>query len=281
MNNDIDNPYRRQTVEELAELPEYWWYCWLIEPIKRGDLPAIQRHLARMPESLHTEDLHYWDPFILAAGRPDPASLRLLLQHEAVHPRPGAPPPDERGLAAVQCGVGPAYRPRRVGVRQKAAGIPKYPTEYLVPITNAASIFGRIFPGHLGDLYGVFNVCIVFTLFSGIISLALWLPAESTGPSIAFAVLYGFASGLTLAIIPALVAAISDIRKLGFRVGTLYPFSSFGALFGSPIVGAIMTSQHGGYSGLRIFCGVMLVTGGILISLSRISLVGPVLLVKK
>ncbi|ROW01246.1 hypothetical protein VMCG_05894 [Cytospora schulzeri] len=166
-------------------------------------------------------------------------------------------------------------------VQAKAAGIPPYLTEYLVPITNAASIFGRIFPAHLGDVYGVFNVCIVFTLFSGIISLALWLPAESTGPIIAFAVLYGFSSGLTLAIIPALVASISDIRKLGFRVGTLYAFSSFGALFGSPIAGAIVTSQDGGYSGLRIFCGVMLITGGILIILSRIRLVGPGLLVKK
>lgn len=144
-------------------------------------------------------------------------------------------------------------------VQAKAAGMPLYLTEYLVPIINAASIFGRILPAHLGDVYGVFNVCIVFTLFSGIISLALWLPAESTGPIIAFAVLYGFASGLTLAIIPALVAAISDIRKLGFRVGTLYAFSSFGALFGSPIAGAIVTSQNGGYSGLKIFCGVMLI----------------------
>lgn len=144
-------------------------------------------------------------------------------------------------------------------VQAKAAGMPLYLTEYLVPIINAASIFGRIFPAHLGDVYGVFNVCIVFTFFSGIMSLALWLPAASTAPIIVYAVLYGFASGLTLAIIPALVAAISDIRKLGFRVGTLYAFSSFGALFGSPIAGAIVTSQDGSYSGLEIFCGVMLI----------------------
>lgn len=130
---------------------------------------------------------------------------------------------------------------------------------YLVPIVNAASIFGRIFPAHLGDVYGVFNVCIVFTVFSGVISLALWLPAASVAPLVVFASLYGFASGLTLSIIPALVASISDIHKLGFRVGTLYAFSSFGTLFGSPIAGAIVTSQGGGYSGLKIFCGVTLI----------------------
>jgi MFS family permease len=144
-------------------------------------------------------------------------------------------------------------------VQAKEAGMSTSLANYLVPIVNAASIFGRIFPAHLGDVYGVFNVCIVFTLFSGIISLALWLPAATTAPLIVFAALYGFASGLTLAIIPALVASISDIQKLGFRVGALYAFSAFGTLFGSPIAGAIVTSQNGGYSGLKIFCGVMII----------------------
>ncbi|KAI1159354.1 MFS general substrate transporter [Nemania serpens] len=153
--------------------------------------------------------------------------------------------------------------------------------DYLVPIVNAASIFGRIFPAHLGDVYGVFNICIIFTLFSGVISLAIWLPAASAAPLIVYAVLYGFASGLTLAIIPALVASISDIQKLGFRVGTLYAFSSFGTLFGSPIAGAIVGAQHGSYTGLKIFCGLTLITGGIFMIMSRIMLVGPGLLIKK
>ncbi|KAI0427919.1 major facilitator superfamily domain-containing protein [Xylaria sp. FL1042] len=166
-------------------------------------------------------------------------------------------------------------------VEAKEAGVPINLTNYLVPIINAASIFGRIFPAHLGDVYGVFNVCIVFTVFSGVISLALWLPAAGTAPIIIFAILYGFASGLTLAIIPALVASISEIQKLGFRVGTLYAFSSFGTLFGSPIAGAIVSAQHGGYLGLKIFCGLTLIAGGIFITLSRIHLVGVGFLVEK
>lgn len=143
-------------------------------------------------------------------------------------------------------------------VQAEASGMSANLANYLVPIVNAASIFGRIIPAHLGDLYGVFNVCIIFTFFSGIISLALWLPANSAAPLIVYAVLYGFASGLTLSIIPALVASISDVKKLGFRVGSLYAFSAFGVLFGSPIAGAIVSSQNGGYSGLKIFCGVMM-----------------------
>ncbi|KAI1333939.1 major facilitator superfamily domain-containing protein [Xylariaceae sp. FL0016] len=166
-------------------------------------------------------------------------------------------------------------------VQAHEAGLPSSLTDYLVPIINATSIFGRIVPAYLGDKYGVFNVCIVFTLFSGIISIALWLPALSPGPIVAYAVLYGFASGLTLSIIPALVASISDVAKLGFRTGTLYSLSAVGVLVGSPIAGAIVTSQNGEYTGLKIFCGVMLLTAGVFMTFSRIKLTGPRLLVKQ
>lgn len=105
MNEDADDPYRLPTEEELEHLGEYWWHSWLIDPIKRGDLPAIQRYLARKPEGLNTESPSYFDPFIVAAQRPGPGALRLLLEHWAAHPTPGAPPPNERGssLFSVAC----------------------------------------------------------------------------------------------------------------------------------------------------------------------------------
>lgn len=121
---------------------------------------------------------------------------------------------------------------------------------------------------------------IIFAVFSGIISLALWLPASSNAPIIVFACLYGFASGCVLSIIPAMVAQISDIRQLGVRSGTLYVLSSVGVLVGSPIAGAIVNDQHGQFSGLIIFCGVMLLVGSFFAVLSRHSLVGFKLVVK-
>ncbi|KAI0442328.1 major facilitator superfamily domain-containing protein [Xylaria telfairii] len=166
-------------------------------------------------------------------------------------------------------------------VEAKEVGVPANLTNYLIPIICAAAIFGRTFPAHLGDVYGVFNICIISTIFSGVISLTLWLPATSTAPIVTFAALYGFASGLTLVLMPALVASISDIRNLGFRVGTLYAFSSFGGLFGSPIAGAIVSAQHGSYFGLKIFCGLTFMISGVFILMSRIKLVGARLLVKK
>jgi MFS family permease len=115
---------------------------------------------------------------------------------------------------------------------------------------------------------------IIFTIFAGVISLALWLPAGGNAPIIAFAALYGVASGTTLSILPALVAQISDVRELGLRTGTLYAISSFGVLVGSPIAGAIVTAENGGFSGLKIFAGVTILCGAVFTIFSRYSLVG-------
>ncbi|KAJ4414703.1 hypothetical protein N0V82_007754, partial [Gnomoniopsis sp. IMI 355080] len=108
MDDDADDPYRLPSEEELAHLGEYWWHSWLIDPIMRGDLPAIQRYLARKPDGLHTECPSYFDPFIVAAQQPTPGALRLLLEHWAVHPTPDAPLPNERGspLFHVACAHG-------------------------------------------------------------------------------------------------------------------------------------------------------------------------------
>jgi MFS family permease len=126
----------------------------------------------------------------------------------------------------------------------------------------------------LGDKYGVFNVMIVNTLLGAIFTLAVWLPAHSNAMTIAYAVLYGFTSGCTFSIIPAMVASFSDVRKLGVRSGAMYAVSAFGALIGSPIAGAIVNSQHGGYSGLITLSGVALITGTVFAVLARQSLVG-------
>lgn len=132
----------------------------------------------------------------------------------------------------------------------------------------------------MGDMYGVFNVMIAHTLLCAVFVLAVWLPAQSTAPLIVFGVLYGYTSGCTFSIIPAMVASISDVRKLGVRSGSMYAVSAVGALIGSPIAGAIVNRQNGGYSGLIIFSGVSLIIGTAFAVLSRQSLVRPKLRAK-
>lgn len=121
---------------------------------------------------------------------------------------------------------------------------------------------------------------ILMTILGGVFNLAVWLPAHANAPLIVFSVLYGFTSGCTLSIIPAMVASISDVRKLGVRTGSLYAVSAIGALTGSPIAGAIVNRQHGAYSGLIIFAGVNIMIGAGFAILSRYKLVGLKLNVK-
>jgi MFS family permease len=162
-------------------------------------------------------------------------------------------------------------------VEARANGMSESLAFYLVAIVNASSTFGRIVPAHFGDKYGVFNVFIVMTGLGGIFTLGVWLGAQSDAGVIAYAVLYGFTSGCTFSIVPAMVASISDIRQLGARNGSLYAVSSIGALVGSPIAGTISTTS---LSNLIIFCGVLILAGTVAAILSRIKITGFKFLVK-
>ena len=134
--------------------------------------------------------------------------------------------------------------------------------------------FGRILPAHIGDSIGVFNVMVILSAFGGIVTLALWIPAASNAPIIIYAISYGFASGCTLSIIPAMVARLGKTSQLGARSGALYAFASVGVLVGSPIGGAIQKSQHGGFSGLIIFSGVTLLIATFFAVFSRAAQIG-------
>lgn len=147
-------------------------------------------------------------------------------------------------------------------------------------ITDRSRTFGRIIPGHLADLYGVYNVMIALVGFGALICLALWVLAQSNATIIVFAALYGFTSGCFFSMLPAMVARLSDVQKLGVRNGAMYAMACTGVLIGSPIAGAIVTSQNGEYTGLKIFCGVSLLAATVFAAASRTALVGTKLIIK-
>ncbi|KAF7597125.1 hypothetical protein BBP40_009463 [Aspergillus hancockii] len=144
--------------------------------------------------------------------------------------------------------------------------------EYLIPILNAASLFGRILPGWIGDKVGRYNTQIVTCLFSGVIVLALWIPAKGSAPLIVFAALYGFGSGAFVSLLPAMIAQISDVREIGLRVGMEFATMSIAALVSNPIGGALIDHGHGSFRGLQIFCGVVLLGGSVGFMMARLSL---------
>lgn len=110
---------------------------------------------------------------------------------------------------------------------------------------------------------------IATTLASGILVLALWIPAKSNAPIIVFAALFGFTSGCYVSLIPALIAQISDVRHIGVRSGTTFFIISLATLTGQPIAGALITRNDGGYLYLQIFCGIVMLIGSLLFFVAR------------
>ena len=69
-------------------------------------------------------------------------------------------------------------------------------------------------------------------------------------------VLYSFVS-----LAGPLIAQISDVRMIGVRTGTLFAIISFAALISNPIAGALITKWNGAYTGLQVYCGVVMLGG--------------------
>lgn len=159
-------------------------------------------------------------------------------------------------------------------LQAQTAGLSPTLIPYLLPILNAVSIFGRILPGIFGDKIGRYNVMIIITFISSIFCLAVWVPVKDMAGILVFVIIFGFSSGGFISLTPSLVAQISDISEIGTRVGTVFAISSFAALTGSPIGGAIVSAQHGDYLGMQLFCGCCMLMGCFLFIAARYTQVG-------
>jgi MFS family permease len=136
------------------------------------------------------------------------------------------------------------------------------------------SIFGRIFPGALADKFGTFNMQSLWCTVAGILPLALAIPASNNATFIAFAALYGFASGAFVSLLPSQLAKISKVEEIGVRVGVTFACVSFAGLVGNPIAGAIVVANDGSFWGLNVFAGVMMLSGAGMFTLTRFYVAG-------
>lgn len=141
----------------------------------------------------------------------------------------------------------------------------------LIAILNASSVFGRGLPGHIADKFGRFNVMIVTSLLCTVSCLAIWLPAKAhIVPIIIFTVFFGFWSGSGISLTPVCISQICRIENYGKYYGTCYFVVSFGTLTGTPIAGAILSSQNGDYSGVIWFSAIAYLLGAIFFTYARV-----------
>lgn len=100
---------------------------------------------------------------------------------------------------------------------------------------------------------------------------------------IIIAVLFGFFSGIFVALPPVLFVALTkDKSKIGTRIGMGFAMCSAGALIGGPGGGGVLGTNAANlnWTGLWIFGGVCCIAGGVVYLILRIMLVGPRLKVK-
>ncbi|TPR04004.1 hypothetical protein CAN33_002965 [Aspergillus niger] len=161
-----------------------------------------------------------------------------------------------------------------------AVGVQTNLSQYLVSIQNAGSLFGRFFCGVFVDKFGTYNSYISLNVCSGILVLALWIPATSNSAIIVFDVLFGFTSGAYYTLLVALVAPVAPPREIGYWAGLNFFFASIAGLVTGPIGGAILAQDDGSYWGMKVYSGVLLLAGSVVVLGTRLRLTGMVLWAK-
>jgi MFS family permease len=146
---------------------------------------------------------------------------------------------------------------------QSKLGIEENLSFYMLAVINGASVFGRIIPGLLADIFGSLEVIIVCTVISAIVAFC-WLAVTNLGGLIVFCIAYGFISGAVVSL-PATVIAgfVPGMHLVGTWIGMSLLFAGMGLLIGNPIAGSIINVAEKKFSGGIIFSSAFIAAGAV------------------
>ena len=146
----------------------------------------------------------------------------------------------------------------------------------LLILMNATNLPGRLLPPLLSDRrFGPMNT-IIPCIFLTSVFLFIWIGAKSHNAIIVVACFYGFFSGAVQGLYnPAIWNFPGDNdAKRGIRVAFVFMGIGFAALTGTPIGGALIKREDGGYLGAQLFAAVTVLVGGCLMIAARYAKVG-------
>ncbi|KHN95592.1 Major facilitator superfamily domain, general substrate transporter [Metarhizium album ARSEF 1941] len=141
---------------------------------------------------------------------------------------------------------------------------------YLVPILNAASILGRVLPNAVSDKIGAFNLIGPGAVIVSVIIFGM-LGAKSVASVVILAILFGFFSGIFIALPPVCIVRLTkDRANIGTRMGMAFGIIGLGVFVGGPGGGAILASGGGdNFNGLWVFGGAASLVSSVLFMVVR------------
>lgn len=139
-------------------------------------------------------------------------------------------------------------------------GVRKVIADNILTILNSCTLIGRLIPLQLADMFGRVNMLIPCMFFIGLFPLVLWLPAKDEKMLLAFAILWGTASGSCTAAFPPALGQLFGIKDNESRLMLLYFMAIPGSMAGSSIASALIPANSDstqGFDSLIIFSGVV------------------------
>ncbi|GES56889.1 major facilitator superfamily domain, general substrate transporter [Aspergillus terreus] len=137
---------------------------------------------------------------------------------------------------------------------------------YILIISQAASIIGRVATTTIAHRYGSMLPWIACGLVSGVACLA-WLSVHSLAGFILYAAFYGGISGALVPLPPSVFPHVCpDPRALGTWLGMAQSISSVSTLIGPPVAGALASIGARGnadlnFTNIKLFSGVVMISG--------------------
>ncbi|KAG2742012.1 MFS general substrate transporter [Suillus brevipes Sb2] len=142
---------------------------------------------------------------------------------------------------------------------------------YSLVILNASNSVGRVTSGFIAAFTGVPNLAIVSTLSCGILNLGL-IGLSNLASATVLGVIYGYFAGIYIGVwVPLMADLTPDLSQLGARMGICFCMSGFGSLIGTPISGALLTSNYIWWIP-ALFSGVIALAGSMMYTIMRLML---------
>ncbi|KAI2616870.1 MFS general substrate transporter [Hypoxylon sp. NC1633] len=163
---------------------------------------------------------------------------------------------------------------------KEALGLSYSSAAIMVILINGSGIIFRVIPPLFADRIGPVNVMCPVILGWAIVAYC-WLAVDSVPGLYIFTCFYGIFCGSFQCLVPVALASVTKrLDTVGTRIGMGFSISSFAALTGPPIGGAIQAANGGSFKQAQAWAASMNLIAFLCFAVARIHKVGWTLKVK-